>query len=217
VSRETAKPLYLALPGEVTSILSEGGQLLASMNGGSRQLTAPLLCKNSVQIPQQTVEAMVRQAVAVQSMEAHSGADICLQPEEDPTPERVDVLKGGCDPVGSLCWSRLLVGPVDLWREEPTLEQAPGRTCGPVERGACAGAGSWQDLWTCGERSPPWTRLLVGPVALKSVPEGLHPMEGTHTAAIREELQPMGRTRAGEVHGGLCPVGRTPRWSRGRV
>jgi len=30
----------------------------------------------------------------------------------------------GCDPVGSWCWGTLLAGPVDLWREEPTLEQA---------------------------------------------------------------------------------------------
>jgi len=31
--------------------------------------------------------------------------------------------EGGCDPVGSSCWMRLLAGPVDLWREEPMLEQ----------------------------------------------------------------------------------------------
>ncbi|CAM9379902.1 unnamed protein product, partial [Bubo scandiacus] len=31
--------------------------------------------------------------------------------------------EGGCDPVGSPCWSRLLAGPVAPWREEPTLEQ----------------------------------------------------------------------------------------------
>jgi len=31
--------------------------------------------------------------------------------------------KGGCDPVGSPRWSRLLAGPVGPWREEPTLEQ----------------------------------------------------------------------------------------------
>ena len=27
--------------------------------------------------------------------------------------------------------------------------------------GACAGAGSWQDLWTCSERSPRWSRFAV--------------------------------------------------------
>jgi len=30
----------------------------------------------------------------------------------------------GCDPMGSLRWSRLLPGPVDPWREEPTPEEA---------------------------------------------------------------------------------------------
>ncbi|KAK4811169.1 hypothetical protein QYF61_019800 [Mycteria americana] len=64
-----------------------------------------------------------------------------LQPVENPMPEQVDAPKGGCDPVESPRWSRFLAGPVDPWREEPTLEQAPGRTCGPVERGAHAGAG----------------------------------------------------------------------------
>ncbi|KAK4828632.1 hypothetical protein QYF61_000280 [Mycteria americana] len=56
-------------------------------------------------------------------MEVNGGADIQLQPVEDPTPEQVDVPEGGCDPVGSPCWRRLLAEPVNLWREEPTLEQ----------------------------------------------------------------------------------------------
>jgi len=30
--------------------------------------------------------------------------------------------EGSCDPVGSPRWSRLLAGPVALWREEPMLE-----------------------------------------------------------------------------------------------
>ena len=72
---------------------------------------------------QPVVKTMVRQAVPLQPMKVHSGADIHLQPVEDPTPEQVDAPKGGCDPVGTLRWSRLLAGPVDLWREEPTLEQ----------------------------------------------------------------------------------------------
>ncbi|GAB0208171.1 mitochondrial enolase superfamily member 1 [Grus japonensis] len=46
-----------------------------------------------------------------------------LQPMEDPTPEQVETPEGGCGPVGSLHWSRLLAGPVDPWREEPTPEQ----------------------------------------------------------------------------------------------
>lgn len=28
--------------------------------------------------------------------------------------------KGGLDPVGSLCWSRILAGPMEPWREELT-------------------------------------------------------------------------------------------------
>jgi len=31
--------------------------------------------------------------------------------------------EGSCDPVGSLCWSRLLPGPAEPWREDPTPEQ----------------------------------------------------------------------------------------------
>ncbi|KAK4829027.1 hypothetical protein QYF61_001802 [Mycteria americana] len=56
-------------------------------------------------------------------MEIHSGADIHLQPVEDPMLEQVDALKGGCDPMERLSWSRLLAGPVNPWREEPMLEQ----------------------------------------------------------------------------------------------
>ncbi|GAB0176237.1 AN1-type zinc finger protein 5-like [Grus japonensis] len=62
-------------------------------------------------------------------MEVHGGADIHLQPMEDPMPEQVETPEGGCDPVGSPHWSRLLAGPVDPWREEPM----PGQVC-------------WQDL-----------------------------------------------------------------------
>ncbi|GAB0179144.1 AN1-type zinc finger protein 5-like [Grus japonensis] len=73
---------------------------------------------------QPMVKTMVRQAVPLQPMEVHSGADIHLQPVEDPMLKQVDAPEGGCDPVGSPCWSKLLAGPVDLWREKPTPEQA---------------------------------------------------------------------------------------------
>ncbi|GAB0206558.1 AN1-type zinc finger protein 5-like [Grus japonensis] len=69
------------------------------------------------------VKTMVRQAVPLQPMENDGGADIHLQPMENPTPEQVDAPKGGCDPMGSPCWSKFLAGPVDPWREEPTPEQ----------------------------------------------------------------------------------------------
>ena len=39
---------------------------------------------------QPAVKTMVRQAVPLQPMEIHGGADIHLQPVEDPTPEQGD-------------------------------------------------------------------------------------------------------------------------------
>ncbi|PKU45847.1 ubx domain-containing protein 4 [Limosa lapponica baueri] len=116
---------------------------------------------------------MVRQAVPQQPKDVNGGADISLQPVEDPMLEQVESPKGGCDPVGSMCWRRLLAGAVTLWREEPMLE--------------------------------------------KSVLEGLHPAEGTHTGEVHEEVQHMGRTHVREVHGRLSPVGGTPCWSRETV
>jgi len=46
------------------------------------------------------------------------------------------------------------------------------------------------------------------------VPEGLHPMEGTHAGAVLEELHPVGKTHVGEVYGELSPMRGTSRWSR---
>jgi len=48
------------------------------------------------------VVTMERQAVTLQPMEVHGGANIHLQPVEDPMPEQVDVPEGGCDPMESL-------------------------------------------------------------------------------------------------------------------
>ena len=95
---------------ETTKVSEEGGR------GGAPGTRA--------EIPLQPMEkTLVRQAVPLQPMEVHGGAEIHLQPVEDLTPEQVDVPKGGCGPVESLCWSRLLAGLLTLWREEPTLEQ----------------------------------------------------------------------------------------------
>ncbi|GAB0208317.1 AN1-type zinc finger protein 5-like [Grus japonensis] len=68
-------------------------------------------------------KTMVKQAVPLQPMEVNGGADIHLQPMEDPMPEQVEAPEGGYDPMGSPRWSKLLAGPVDLWREEPMPEQ----------------------------------------------------------------------------------------------
>jgi len=75
-----------------------------------------------------------------------------------------------------------------------------------MERGAHIRAGLLAGLVT-----------LRGPTPEQPVPEGLHPMEGTHPGAVHEDLQPVGRTHIGEVHGGLSPTGGTPHWSRGRM
>ncbi|KAK4818051.1 LOW QUALITY PROTEIN: hypothetical protein QYF61_004578 [Mycteria americana] len=145
------------------------------------------------------VKTMVRQAVPLQPMEVNGGADIHLQPMEvnggaDIHLQPMEV-NGGADiylqPVEDPCWSRwiCLKEAVTLWE-------------------ACAGAGSWQDLWTHAERSPCWSRFAG---------RTCDPVEGTHAGAVHEELQPMGRTHVGAVHGELPPIGVTPRWSRGRV
>lgn len=83
---------------------------------------------------------------------------------------------------------------------------------------AHTGAGSWQDLPTCGEEpmldqlfpmgDPQWSSLFL---------HGCTPWKGPTTGAFCEELQPVGRTRAGDVHGGLSLVSGTLHWSRGRV
>ncbi|GAB0185546.1 structural maintenance of chromosomes protein 6 [Grus japonensis] len=75
---------------------------------------------------------MVRQAVPLQPMEVNGGADTHLQPVEDPMPEQVEAPEGGCDPVGSPCWSKLLAGSVALWTEEPRRSRIAGRTCDPM-------------------------------------------------------------------------------------
>lgn len=58
---------------------------------------------------------------------------------------------------------------------------------------------------------------LWGPTLEVSVPEGLGPMERTHTGAVCQELQPLGRTHMGEVHGGLFSVKVTSHRSRESV
>ncbi|KAF4799524.1 hypothetical protein TURU_054466 [Turdus rufiventris] len=75
------------------------------------------------EIPLQPGEDHGKAAVSLQPMEEHKDADIHLQHVEEPHARAGECLRGGCDPVGGLCWSRLLAG-----------------TCRPMERGAHAGA-----------------------------------------------------------------------------
>jgi len=90
-----------------------------SEKGGERGVPG-----TGVEVPLQLMEmTMARQVVPLQPMEVHGGADIHLQPMDSPTPEQVGGPEGVCDPVESPCWSRLLAGYADPWRDEPTLEQ----------------------------------------------------------------------------------------------
>jgi len=94
-----------------TKVIEEGG------GGGAQNVGAESL---HLQLMMKT---MVRKVVHLQSMVVHSGADIYLQPMEG-TPRRSRwMTEGSGDPVGSPRWSRLLPGPVDSWREEPTPDQ----------------------------------------------------------------------------------------------
>jgi len=90
--------------------------------------------------------------------------------------------------------------------------------------GACAGAGSWQDLWPHGERSPHGSRVAgracdpVGDACWSSLfLEDCTPWEGPTLEKFVENCKPVGRSHVGEIHSGLSPVGGPPHWSRGRV
>ena len=92
-----------------TKVSAEGGR------GGAPGAAA--------EIPLQPMEQpMVRQAVSLQpwrpkveQIPTHSLGRTPHQSREMP--------RGACDPMGSPRWSRLLLEPVDVWREEPKLEQ----------------------------------------------------------------------------------------------
>jgi len=64
--------------------------------------------------------------------------------------------------MGSLCWSRLLPGPVDPRREDPMPEQV-----------------CWQGLWSHG-----------GPTQEQPVPEGLHQWKGRTLGQIVKSCSP---------------------------
>jgi len=80
---------------------------------------------------QPLMKTMVRQAVPLQPMEVHSEADIHLKPMEGTSCQSRWMPEGGCEPMGS-----------------PTVEQAPGRTCGHKEEGAHNRAGLLAGLVT---------------------------------------------------------------------
>jgi len=89
------------------------------------------------------METMVRQAVPLQSMDVHGGADIHLQPMEGTSCRSRWMPEGSCDPMGS-----------------PALWQAPARTCGSVEGRAHSGAGLLAGLVTLWG-DPRWSSLFL--------------------------------------------------------
>jgi len=75
------------------------------------------------EIPLQPVmKTMVRQAVPLEFMEVHGGAEIHLQPVEDPTLEQVGAQRR-LSPCGKPMMDQTPAGPETLRREEPTLDQ----------------------------------------------------------------------------------------------
>lgn len=89
---------------------------------------------------------------------------------------------------------------------KPVLWRSPGRAHGLWERGPHALTDLLQDLGPHQGSTPE-----------RSIPAGMHPMEGAHAGAICEELQLVWRTNTEEVYGGLSPMGGNFWWSRGRL
>ena len=115
------------------------------------------------EIPLQPLEkTMVRQAVPLQPMGDGGEQRFHLQPMEDPTPEQVETPEGGCDPVGSPGWSKLLAGPVDHGERSPRQGRFSGRTCDSVG----------------------------DPTLEQIAPEGLHPVGDSHVGEVHERLSP---------------------------
>lgn len=90
-------------------------------------------------------------------MEVHSGADVHQQFGGHHTGGGPHTGADGYPKEAGTAW-------------KATLELAPGRTCGPVEREALAGAGLMTGLVT------PWGHT-------ETVPEKLHPLEVTHAGS----------------------------------
>lgn len=102
------------------------------------------------------------------------------------------------------------------WRVSSQSSRMPKRCCDHV-----GSAGSWQNLWTHGERSPHWNRFagrtydtLGDPTLEQFVPQELHLEERIHRGAREEceewKRQPHKLTTAPIPHVSFFP------WGRGR-
>jgi len=75
------------------------------------------------EVPLQPIEkTMVKQVVSLQPVEDHTEQICTYSPWK--APRQSSWAPKGSHRMGSPHWSRLLAGPVDPWREEPTLEQS---------------------------------------------------------------------------------------------
>jgi len=131
--------------------------------------------------------------------------------------------EGGCDPTGSLCWSRLLAGPCG--ERSPCQSRFAGRACDPV------GDPCWssQFLRDC----TPWERPTLGQLVkscslwqgrtLEQFVEDCLPWEGPHAGAGAEceesspEEERAAETTCDELT--MAPIPRPPvpfRWRRQR-
>ncbi|GAB0186374.1 EH domain-containing protein 4 [Grus japonensis] len=90
---------------------------------------------------------------------------------------------------------------------------------------ASAGAGSWQDLWPCGQRSPRWSRFAgrtcdpVGDPCWSSLLlKVCTPWKGPMLEQLMKNCSPWEGLKLEKFMEDCLPwEGGTPRWSRGRV
>lgn len=78
------------------------------------------------------------------------------------------VPKEDYDSMGRSCWSRVLEGPVDPWRENPWSSRFSGRTCDPK------GSPHWSSLFL--KDCTQWKGFTKKCSLWEAVHEGLYPM-----------------------------------------
>jgi len=108
-----------------------------------------------LKVPEHLVmKTMVRQAVPLQFMEVHGGADLHLQPMEGTPRQSRWMPEGSCDPAVSPRWSRLLPGPADRGERSPHWSRFAGRACDPM------GNPHWSSLFL--KDCTPWEGPTLG-------------------------------------------------------
>jgi len=83
------------------------------------------------------VKTMLKQAVPLQPVEVHCGADIHLQPMEGPMEEQVDA-EGGCDPMGSCASAGSCHELQTRGERSPCWRRFAGRACDSARGPHCS-------------------------------------------------------------------------------